>query len=94
MTSIKFSVCNSSLSNEIMKSHTSHNNSSLLFLWKLCAFNKILNFIFNTPKDLSMTFLTLACDWLKVSFIPLGGGPLCHCSTWYLVHLYDERYPG
>jgi hypothetical protein len=30
---------------------------------------------------------------VKGSFIPLGGGPLCHCSTWYLVHLYSERYP-
>jgi hypothetical protein len=60
----------------------------------LCMFNKILNFIFNTPKLLSITFLTLACAWLKTSFIPWGGGPLCHCSTWYLVHRYGERYPG
>ena len=62
-----------------------------LRVWNFGIFNSILNFIFKTPKDRSMTFLIRECAWLNVSFIPAGGGPFCQCSTWYLVHRYGDR---
>ena len=94
ITGVKFPIRNSALSNEIMEGHTSNNILDCLSSGNLGMFSKILNFIFRTPKERSMTFLTLACAWLKVSFITRGGGLFCHCSTWYLVHLYGDRQPG